>query len=79
MTHQTRHCNCCLKPLSIGPFVKQKKPFWSSLISSSYFSPVCGKGEKRPRVLSRSDWKKALVKLRGKEEYLKAIAESNKV
>ena len=42
---------------------------------------MCGKGEKRPRVLSRSDWKKALVKLRGKgeEEYLKAIAESNKV
>ena len=45
------------------------------------FSPVCGKGEKRPRVLSRSDWKKALVKMRrgGEEKQFKAIAEKNKV
>ena len=45
------------------------------------FSPVCGKGEKRPRVLSRSDWKKALVKMRrgDEEKQFKAIAEKKKV
>ena len=59
------------------PFLAEQN---SILNVSLIFSPVCGKGEKRPRVLSRSDWKKALVKMRkGDEKYFKAIAENNKV
>jgi hypothetical protein len=43
-------------------------------------SPACGRGGNQPRKLSRTDWKKALHKMgRGEQQYLKAIAEKNKV
>ena len=41
--------------------------------------PECGKGKKRPKPLSKGDWKKALARRRGEQKYLQSIAEKNKV
>ena len=43
-------------------------------------SPRCGKAERRPEVLTRGEWKKALVKMRKNDQYyFGKVAEKNKV